>query len=97
MNQLNALSNRVQYYGPEAQFLSRNADCKVYNLVHLIYRARQSEDSSKDYDFSRRSMEEHWRAGYYDTVRTLRHPEVLERPRSQAGVVTFDLARDGRE
>ncbi len=82
---------------PEAQFLSRNADRKVYNLVQLIYRARQCEDSSKDYEFSRRSMEEHWRAGYYDTVRTLRHPEVLERPRNQVGVMTFDLARDGRE
>jgi len=82
---------------PEGQFLSHNADRKVYNLVQLIYRARQCEDSSKDYEFSRRSMEEHWRAGYYDTVRTLRHPEVLERPRNQAGVMTFDLARDGRE
>jgi NTE family protein len=82
---------------PEAQFLSRNADRKVYNIVQLIHRARQCEDSSKDYDFSRRSMEEHWRAGYYDTVRTLRHLEVLERPRNLDGVMTFDLARDGRE
>jgi NTE family protein len=42
-------------------------------------------------------MEEHWRAGYHDTVRTLRHPEVLERPRNREGVLTFDLAYDGRE
>ena len=42
-------------------------------------------------------MEEHWRAGYHDTVRTLRHPEVLERPRNHDGVFTFDLAVDGRE
>ena len=82
---------------PEARFLDRNADRKVYNLVQLIYRARQYEDSSKDYDFSRQSMEEHWRAGYNDTVRTLRHTEVLERPRNQEGVMTFDLAQDGRE
>jgi len=82
---------------PEAQLLGHYADCKVYNLIQLIYRARQCEDSSKDYDFSRRSMEEHWRAGYHDAVRTLRHPEVLERPRNRAGVMTFDLARDGRE
>jgi Patatin phospholipase len=25
-------------------------------------------------------MEEHWRAGYHDAVRTLRHPEALQRP-----------------
>jgi NTE family protein len=42
-------------------------------------------------------MEEHWRAGYQDTVRTLRHPEVLERPTCAEGVVTFDLSQDGRE
>ena len=42
-------------------------------------------------------MEEHWRAGYHDGVRTLRHPEVLERPSNVDGVFTFDLGRDGRE
>ena len=30
-------------------------------------------------------------------VRTLRHPEVLTRPTSLDGVLTFDLERDGRE
>jgi NTE family protein len=38
-----------------------------------------------------------WRAGYHDTVRTLRYPEELERPKSLEGVFTFDLAYDGRE
>ena len=46
---------------------------------------------------SRLSMEEHWRAGYHDERRTLRHPEVLKRPDNHAGVFTFDLAADGRE
>ena len=57
-----------------------HADRKVYNLVQLIYRSKDYEGDSKDYEFSRLSMEEHWRAGYHDAVRTLRHPEVLERP-----------------
>jgi hypothetical protein len=38
----------------------------------------QGEGHSKDYDFSRTSMEEHWRAGYYDAVRTL--PRMLPMP-----------------
>jgi NTE family protein len=80
----------------EAEFLAKEADDKVYNIIHLVYRAQNYEGSSKDYEFSRRTMEEHWAAGYYDTVRTLRHPEVLERPRSLDGVFTFNLARDGR-
>jgi NTE family protein len=42
-------------------------------------------------------MRDHWRAGYHDAVRTLRHPEVLARPMSLEGVLTFDLERDGRE
>jgi NTE family protein len=81
----------------EARMLNSIADDKVYNLVHLIYRARHHESHSKDYEFSRLSMEEHWRAGYHDAVRTLRHPEVFQRPLNQDGVCTFDLAADGRE
>jgi NTE family protein len=82
---------------PEAGLLSAVADRKVYNIVHLIYRAKNYEGHSKDYEFSRVSMEEHWRAGYHDARRTLRHAEVLKRPSNRAGVFTFDLAADGRE
>jgi NTE family protein len=82
---------------PESKLLSTAADHKVYNIVHLIYRAKNYEGHSKDYEFSRLSMEEHWHAGYYDARRTLRHPEVLKRPTDLAGVFTFDLAQDGRE
>jgi NTE family protein len=83
--------------GPEAQLLQPVGDHKVYNIVHLIYRAENFEGHSKDYEFSRASMQEHWRAGYHDAVRTLRHSEVLERPTNHEGVLTFDLSRDGRE
>jgi NTE family protein len=81
----------------EVRMLSPLADRKVYNLVHLIYRSKHYEGHSKDYEFSRLTMKEHWRAGYLDTVRSLRHPEVLERPDNLDGVFTFDLAEDGRE
>ncbi len=81
----------------EAKLLATAADRKVFNIVHLIYRARNYEGHSKDYEFSRASMEEHWRAGYHDARRTLRHKEVLERPTNPEGLLTFDLARDGRE
>lgn len=83
--------------GSEAQLLQPLGDHKVYNIVHLIYCAKTYEGQSKDYDFSRSSMEEHWRAGHHDATRTLRHPEVLERPTDHDGVVTFDLLHDGRE
>ena len=81
----------------EAKLLSSIADNKVYSLVQLIYRSKHYEGHSKDYEFSRLSMEEHWRAGYHDAVRSLRHPEALQRPSNLEGVGTFDLAADGRE
>jgi NTE family protein len=82
---------------PEAKLLRTAAGPHVYNIVHLIYRAQNYEGHSKDYEFSRVTMEEHWRAGYHDARRTLRHCEVLERPTNHEGVFTFDLAADGRE
>jgi NTE family protein len=82
---------------PEVALLQPHACPKVYNLVQLIYRAKQYEGDSKDYEFSRHSMQDHWRAGYYDTVRTLRHPEVLARPNNLEGVMSFDLSQNGRD
>ena len=77
----------------DAQILAKaSADRKVCNIAHLIYHARTYEGDSKDYEFSRLSMEEHWKAGYHATVRTLRHPEVLQRPTNLEGVMTFDIA-----
>ena len=81
----------------DLQILKSVASDKVYNIIHLIYRARNYEGHSKDYEFSRLSMQDHWRAGYHDALRTLRHPDVLARPASLDGVFTFDLERDGRE
>jgi NTE family protein len=82
---------------PQANLLAGEADEKVYNIINLIYHTKNYEGVSQDYEFSRRTMEEHWQSGYNDAVRTLRHPEVLQRPENHEGVFTFDLARDGRE
>ena len=82
---------------PEVDTLRPATEPKVWNLVQLGYRPKKYEDDTKDYEFSRRSMEDHWQAGHDDTIRTLRHPEVLERPRSPDGVFTFDIAEQGRE
>ncbi|WP_371260601.1 patatin-like phospholipase family protein [Bradyrhizobium sp. Ec3.3] len=78
----------------EAKFLASRAQRHAYNLVHLIYRPRGYEGDSKDYEFSRVSMAEHWRSGYHDTIRTLRHPEVLERAGNGEELSIFDFAGD---
>ena len=81
---------------PEYALLEPEADRNVYNIIQLIYRSRHYEGDSKDFEFSSRSMEDHWAAGLSDTIRTLRHPEVLERPTTADGVFTFDVATHGR-
>jgi NTE family protein len=79
----------------EAKFLASIAKRHAYNLVHLIYRPRGYEGDSKDYEFSRLSMAEHWHSGYSDTMRTLRHPAVLERAGNGKELTIFDFAGDG--
>ena len=78
---------------PEVALLAAEANDKVCNIVHLIYRAKKYEGSAKDYEFSRRSMEEHWLAGYRDAVGTLGHREIFEPPNRLEGVRTFDCSR----
>jgi NTE family protein len=81
----------------DCRILRAVVDRSVYKIVHLIYRSKNYEGQSKDYDFSRLSMRDHWQAGYNDTIRTLRHPEALHRPSETDRVETFDLAVNGRE
>ena len=82
----------------EVKYLSSAADRHAANIVQLIYRAKGYEGNSKDYEFSRRSMEEHWRTGYYDAVHALRHPEIFERSSNRyETLVTFDFSRDRRD
>ena len=65
------------------------------SIAHLIYREKNYETQTKDYEFSRLSMQEHWQAGVNDTRRTLRHEELwLTPPDDLAAVRTFDVTRD---
>jgi NTE family protein len=60
-------------------------------IVHLIYRNKPYELESKDYEFSRASVEDHWDAGLRDIRNTLDHPELLQQASAVNGVTTFDL------
>jgi NTE family protein len=78
----------------DAKLLLAEADDKVCNIVHLIYRARPYEGIAKDFEFSRRTMEEHWQSGYSNARQTLANPEVLQLPDRLEGVRTFDIGED---
>lgn len=64
------------------------------DVVHLIYRSKHYETQSKDYEFSRLSMHEHWDAGRADMAHTLHDPRWLKRERNAHGVHVFDLTSD---
>ena len=76
---------------PQARLLAAASDPAVYNIVQLVYRSATYEGQSKDYEFSRRTMEEHWMAGRRDALITLSHPEVLTRPHGAQTVKVYDF------
>ena len=61
------------------------------DIFHLIYRDKPYETDTKDYEFSRATVEDHWAAGVRDMTQTLSHPEALRSDVQTNGVTTFDL------
>ena len=82
---------------PSVAILREAAKENTVTVVHLIYRSKNYESSSKDYDFSHVGMVEHWGAGVRDVHLSMRHEEWLERPQSGETMVTYDLTGDGSE
>jgi NTE family protein len=79
---------------PSVDILSKAARENTVTVVHLIYRSKNYEASSKDYDFSRVAMIEHWEAGVRDVHLSMRHKDCLEQPQSGETMVTYDLTGD---
>ena len=80
----------------DAQLLASEANNKVCNIVHLIYRAKSYEGIAKDFEFSRRTMEEHWKSGYDNAMQTLATPGIMELPDRTEGVKVFDVCKGGQ-
>ena len=79
---------------PSVEYLREAAKENTVTVVHLIYRSKNHESSSKDYDFSHVGVVEHWGAGVRDVHASMRHKDWLERPQSGETMVTYDLTRD---
>jgi len=82
---------------PSVEILCKAAKENTVTVVHLIYRSKNYESSSKDYDFSHIAMVEHWGAGERDVHLSMRHKDWLERPQTGETMVTYDLTGDGSE
>ena len=79
---------------PSVEILAKAARENTVTVVHLIYRSKNYETNSKDYDFSHVAMVEHWEAGVRDVHLSMRHKDWLERPQSGETMVTYDLTGD---
>ena len=79
---------------PDALALAALRCESAVDVVHLIYRSKHYESQSKDYEFSRLSMQEHWASGRADMAHTLHDPRWISRSRSASGVQVFDLTSD---
>jgi NTE family protein len=79
---------------PSVEILCKLSRESTVTVVHLIYRSKNYESSSKDYDFSHVGMVEHWEAGVRDVHVSMCHKDWLERPQTGETMVTYDLTGD---
>jgi NTE family protein len=82
---------------PRVRELECLAHENAITVVHLIFRPDQYNSSSKDYEFSRPHMLEHWQAGVDDVELSMRHKAWIHRRRPEFGISVFDLGRGGPE
>lgn len=80
---------------PEIARLAALGNGHAFSIIHLIYRRASYDGPAKDFEFSRRSMVEHWAAGLSDARRTLRNRSWRVPPPVEDGIAVFDINRSG--
>jgi NTE family protein len=78
----------------DKQMLEELQDTPQINVLQMIYHHADYEGDSKDYEFSKWTMREHWAAGLEDARRTLSHPEWLKLPDQAVGMTVHDVHRE---
>jgi len=76
----------------DVRALAARAAEQPVNLVHLIYRANAWEGGSRDFEFSARTMREHWAAGRVAVDETMANAELVAQNIETGKSASFDLA-----
>jgi NTE family protein len=76
---------------PDAVDLAARSAEQPVNLVHLIYRANAWEGGSRDYEFSQRTMHEHWDAGRDAVAATMDQSALIAMNIADGKDAAFDL------
>ncbi len=79
---------------PDVAWLDQLSQENAVTVMQLIYRSKNYEQSSKDYEFSRQTMDDHWKAGVHDVRHSLRNPAWTGRKAEPGQVVLLDLTKD---
>ncbi len=77
----------------DAKLLSDACFSGNITIAHLINRRLSHASQSKDYEFSRATINELWAAGLQDVRRAARNPDWTNPDESWDGIRTFDLTR----
>ena len=76
------------------ELLSTHSCNAAITVVHLIHRRAVYSTQSNDYEFSRYTVNEHWRAGIDDVEHTLSHPSWINRQKPDDGLMVLDLTKE---
>lgn len=76
---------------PDVEALAALATEHPLSLVQLIHRANAWEGGSRDYEFSQRTMREHWQAGRNAVADTMANSRVLAENIVDGRTAAFDL------
>ena len=76
---------------PSVEFLRKASKENTVTVVHLIYKSKNYETNSKDYDFSHVAMVEHWNAGVRDVHLSMRHKESWSGRNPVQTMMAYDL------
>lgn len=77
---------------PECREVEAFAKENSISVVHFINRRRKFYSNSKDYEFSRTTMHEHWANGIADVRIAVSHRDWIRRRLPKSGVAVFDFA-----
>jgi NTE family protein len=76
---------------PDVTALRKRADEPPVSLVQMIYRANAWEGGSRDFEFSARSMREHWQAGRTAVAETMANARLVAENILDGKTAAFDL------
>ena len=79
---------------PEAKRLYEHGCVTRMDIALLIYRPGEPQGGSKDFEFSRPTMETRWTEGLADARATLRKSPWLAPVKRDVGVRVFDVMHD---